>query len=135
MSIIEFSAPIDDAVAPTPLPEGTYPAEIIRAEEKTSANSGNNFLSIQFRISADRYPADYTEGDEDGTVLPYNRLILRDDAASRYRLKRFSDAVGITIGTSFDPDSLIGLAANVAVKNSEYEGEPRAEIAKIVAAD
>lgn len=132
-NILEFSSNVSEAEAPAPLPAGTYPAEIVSAESKVSNASGNRYLAIRFRISPDHYPADFTEGDDDGVILSYNRLLVEDTAQARYRLRRFGDALGITIGTQFDVNSLVGLVANVAVTNSEYEGEPRAEISGIVA--
>ena len=133
-SIFEFSQDVDTAVAPSPLPVGTYPAEIVRAEIKTSANTGNQYLALAFRISPDSYPVDFVDGDPDGETLPYNRLVLEDSIKGRWRVKRLADAIGFTVKGALDPNEMIGLTANVVIGQSEFEGENRAEIQKIVAA-
>jgi hypothetical protein len=132
-SIMEFSQDLSTQEAPPPLPASTYPAEIISAAFKTSATSGNTYCAIQFRISADEYPADFTDGDPDGTVLTYNRLVIADAPRERYRLRKFIEAVGGKLGRSFDPSDILGLTGNIEVVQSEYEGETRAEIKRVVA--
>lgn len=132
-SIMQFSQDLNDVEAPPPLPKGPYPAEIIGATERTSNTSGNVYAQIQFRISADNYPADYTDGDPDGTVLSFNRLLIEDTASARYRWKKFLQNVGGPLGRQVDLNSLIGLSATVEIIHQEYEGEQQASIAKILA--
>jgi hypothetical protein len=81
-SILSFSEDITNATPPAPLPPGPYPAEIIGAQKRTSATTGKEYAQIMFRINAESYPADYTEGDPDGTTLSYNRLQV-DDSGSK----------------------------------------------------
>jgi hypothetical protein len=131
-SIIEFSEDIANAEAPVPLPAGDYTAEIRAAEVKTSGK-GNEYFAVTFFIPPEQYPADYTDGDPDGTTLGYNRLQKRDDTSGRYRVRKFCEAIGAKMGKKIDVNEWIGLTATVAVDNSEWEGEPRAEIKKVVA--
>lgn len=131
-SIIEFSEDISNAEAPVPLPPGDYTAEIRAAEVKESAK-GNQYFAVTFFIQPEQYPADYTDGDPDGTTLSYNRLQKRDDTAGRYRVRKFCEAIGAKMGKKIDVNDWIGQTATVAVTNSEYEGEQRAEIKKVVA--
>ena len=131
MSIIEFSSSIADAEAPVPIPAGEYPAEIRSAEPATS-EKGNRYAKISLYISPDSYPADFTDGDPDGTQLTYNRLSLNDDARSRYRLRKFLETVGLTPGQSVDLNDWMGLAVTVRIKHGEWEGEKRAEVERIV---
>lgn len=130
---MEFSSDLNDAEAPSPLPVGSYPAEIIGAAFKVSQTSGNTYVAIQFKISPEDYPADYIDGDPDGTTLTYNRLIMEDTKLAKYRVKMFLQAVGGKLGRSFDPTDVLGLTGSVLVAHSEYEGEMRAEIKKVVA--
>lgn len=130
-SIIEFSSNIADAEAPVPLPVGEYPAEIRGAEAKVS-DKGNKYAAIQLYVSPDAYPADFTEGDPDGTQLTYNRLSLNDNPQSRYRLRKFLESVGLTPGATVDLNDWVGLHVTVRIKHSEWEGEKRAEVEKIV---
>jgi hypothetical protein len=132
-SIMQFSQDLADAQPPPPLPKGPYPAEIIGAVERTSNATGNLYASIQFRIGADNYPADYTEGDPDGTVLTFNRLLIEDTPQSRWRWRKFLENVGGPLGRSVDLNSLIGLSATIEVVHQEYEGEQQASISKILA--
>lgn len=134
VSIMEFSQDLSTQEAPPPLPAGTYPAEIISAAFKVSATSGNTYCAIQFKISPDSYPADFTEGDPDGTTLSYNRLVMEDSPQARWRLRKFLEAVGGRLGKSFDPSDILGLAGNIEVANETFEGEPRAQIKRVVAA-
>jgi len=130
---MQFSQDLADAVAPPPLPKGPYPAEIIGAAERVSNTTGNTYAQIQFRISADNYPADYTEGDPDGLVLSYNRLLIEDTPQARWRWRRFLENVGGPLGRTVDLSTLIGLSATIEVVHQEYEGEQQASISKILA--
>ncbi len=132
-SIIEFSDDISNAEAPPPLPAGTYTANIVKAEAKVSATSGNRYLSLHMQIPPDQYPADFVDGDPDGTTLIYNRLLLEDTAMARYRLRKFAEAVGARVSRSVDLTDFLGLTANVEVGASTYEGEVRAEIKRVIA--
>lgn len=134
LSLIEFSEDLNNAEAPEPLPPGVYPAEIISAEPRTSQVSGNVYLATQFRIPSDSYPADFADGDPDGVVLTYNRVLLEDSKRSRYRLRKFLEAVGGPMSRTFDPTSIVGCSANVKVDIEEYEGEKRAAIKMVLAA-
>ncbi len=132
-SIIEFSVDLNEQEAPDPLPVGEYPAEITKAEFKQSATSGNTYTAITFRVSPDAYPADFTDGDDDGISLTYNRLVVEDNPQSRWRIKRFLQAVGAKLGRSFDPNDLIGLNGTIEIEHRDFEGEKQASIKRVVA--
>ena len=134
-SIIEFSEDVASAVAPEPLPAGDYVASIKHAEVRVSNNSGNKYLSLQCYIEPSQYPADYTDGNPDGTVLSYNRVVLEDTPANRWRLKKLMEALGLQPSRQLDVTAFIGLGCIVTVKNSMYEGEDRAEVANIKGTD
>src|SRR3954453_644268 len=132
-SILEFSEDITNSAPPAPLPPGPYPAEIIGAQKRVSSTSGKEYAQIIFRINAEAYPADYTEGDPDGTPLSYNRLQVDDSANSRHRWRVFLEKCGGPLGRTVDLNALIGLTATVEINHNEYEGEQRAQIARILA--
>jgi hypothetical protein len=132
-SILSFSEDISEAKPPAPLPPGPYPAEIIGAQMRVSATTGKEYAQITFRINADSYPADFTEGDPDGTTLSYNRLQADDTAQSRHRWRVFLEKCGGPLGRSVDLNALVGLTATVEITHQEYEGEQRAQIARIAA--
>ena len=131
--ILDFSEDLATVEAPNPLPIGQYPGEIIAAERKTSNTSGNTYAAIQFRISADNYPADFTDGDPDGMVLSYNRLLMEDTPQARWRWRKFLEAVGGRLGRQVDLSDLLGLTAMLDIGHDKYEGENRAQITRVVA--
>lgn len=133
-SIVEFSEDISNAEAIPPLPEGDYPAEIRSAVRKTSNTSGKDYAQVQFFIAPESYPADYTDGDPDGTLLTFNRVSLEDAPASRHRLRKFVEAIGAKGGSKIDLNDWQGLTATVAIAHGEWEGEKRAEVRKVIAA-
>jgi hypothetical protein len=132
-SILTFSEDITNAEAPPPLPVGPYPAEIVGAQRRTSATSGKDYAQIVMRINAESYPADYTDGDPDGTTLSYNRLQMDDTPQSRWRWRQFMERVGGPMGRSVDLNALVGLTCTVDITHQEYEGEDRAQITRILA--
>lgn len=132
-SILTFSSDIAEAEAPPPLPVGPYPAEIIGAQRRVSATSGKEYASILMRINAESYPADYTDGDPDGTTLNYNRLQIEDNGVNRHRWRVFMERCGGPLGRNIDLNALIGLTCTVEITHQEYEGEMRAQIARVLA--
>lgn len=132
-SILTFSEDITNAQPPPPLPIGPYPAEIIGAQRRTSPTSGNDYAQIMCRINAEAYPADYSDGDPDGTVLSYNRMVMEDTPQSRHRWRVFMERCGGPLGRSIDLNALIGLTLTVEITHQEYEGEQRAQIARVLA--
>lgn len=131
-SIMRFSQDIATAEAPPPIPARPYRAEVIGASVRPAASSGVDYLNLQFRIPAEEYPADYTEGDPDGTILYYNRLAVEDKPQNRYRIRRAMERLGGPLSMEIDCNALIGLWANVEVVHNEYEGEMRANISKLL---
>jgi hypothetical protein len=133
-SILTFSEDISSAEPPVPLPVGDYPAEIRGAVVKTS-QKGNQYVSVTFFVAPEHYPADFTDGNADGELLTYNRLQYDDSPRGRHRMRKFTDAIGAkNKGNEIDINDWVGSTAILAVAEEEWEGEPRAVIAKITAA-
>lgn len=132
-SIIEYAEDLAEAEAPVPLPKGDYPAEIRSAEKKTSAK-GNEYVDVVFFISPDEYPADYTEGNPDGTSLNYGRLNPAPTTQARWGMKKFCESIGATLGRTLDLNDWIGKTAIVSVVHEEWEGVQRAKIGKVLEA-
>ena|SRR5215471_379790 len=133
MSIIEYGQDLNDATPPTPLPAGTYPAELIGCSEKVSNTSGNKYLNAVFRIHSENYPADYIDGDPDGTEIHYNRIVVEDSGRGRFRMRQFLERIGAPLSNRVDLNTLIGMTATVEITHQEFEGEQRAQIARILA--
>ena len=131
-SIMRFSQDIASAEAPPPLPARQYKAEVIGASIRPAASSGVPYLNLQFRIPAEEYPADFPDGDPDGTVLYYNRIPTEDKPRNRYLIRRAMERLGGPLSMEIDCNALIGLWANIEVVHQEYEGEQRASISKLL---
>lgn len=134
VSIMDFSQDLSTQEAPPPLPVGQYPGEIVACVFKTSATSGNTYAAVSFRIAPEQYPADFVDGDPDGMVLTYNRLVMEDTPQARWRVRNFLEAVGGKLGRSFDPTDVLGLTGVLDIEHNEYEGEKRAQIKRVVKA-
>lgn len=132
-SVIEFDEDISQQEAPVPLPVGDYVGEIRGATQKMGQTSGKPYAAVQFFIPADQYPADYTEGEPDGTVLGYNMVSLANTPNARFRLKRFLEAIGAPAGKKIDLNEWVGRTATVSIQHGQFEGIAKAEIAKVTA--
>lgn len=132
-SIIEYTEELENAEAPVPLPPGEYPAEIRAAESKTSPK-GNPWIQVQFYINPDEYPADFTQGDPDGTTLSFGRLSPENTVRARFNMKRFCEAIGAPMGRRLDLNEWIGKTAIVQVVNEPYDGVMQASIKKVLPA-
>ena len=131
VSIIEFSEDIAQQQAPVPLPARSYPA-IVRTVEAKTSQKGNRYASVGFFVAPEAYPADYpTEEAPDGTTLYYQRLSLEDTAPSRYRLRKFCEAIGAPMSKRVDLNEWINLTATINVKHDTYQGETRAQIESV----
>lgn len=135
MSIIEYSSDLDNAEPPPPLPIGTYPAQIEEADVKDSKTTGKPYLALSLRIPPEAYPADFAEGDPDGTRVTFNRTPVEDTAMGRYRMRMLKQACGLRPGgRATDPADFVGLSVTIAVGHDEWEGVPRPTCDKIIAA-
>jgi hypothetical protein len=131
-SMMSFSQDIASAEAPPPIPARSYRGEVIGAVVRPAQSSGILYLNLQFRIGADQYPADYTEGDPDGTIV-YARVRATDDMVGRFQMKRAMARLGGPTGSNIDCNALIGLWANIDVTHSpDQEGDMRAQVSRLL---
>ena len=130
-SVVEFDTDIATAEQPKPLPAGIYNAVITGTTIKTS-KSGNRYASVMMKIGADEYPADYVDGNKEGTTLSYNRLVLENTAQAKWQLRQFCQKIGASMSNRIDVSEWLGLTAKVEVTNDMYEGVVRASIARLV---
>jgi hypothetical protein len=133
-SIISFSEDVSTQEAPNPLPNGVYTGEIVSAVIAKS-DKGKLYGNIGFKISADQYPADFKDGNPDGTTIQYRRVPLEDNNAARFQLRQFCNAVGVVVSRQFDPAELLGHVARVHVVPNVFEGITTAQIKKVESAE
>ena len=132
-SIVDFSEDLSDVEAPAPLPKGNYTGVIRTATKKVSKERGTKFAEIMFVISSDQYPADYTDGDPNGTTIAYRRVSLEDNPRARYGTRLFIESIGAPLGKRIDLTEWAGLEANVEVDHETYEGVDRPIIRRVMA--
>ena len=133
-SIFDFSADISSQEAPPPIPKGKYLASITSAVPKTSVNTGNRYADVTFTISPDQFPPDFASVQSDAVNLHHRTLVIKDDARSRYNIRRFCEAVRAPVGRKFDLNDLIGKTAMLTIDHRQYQGVDQAEIKQVEAA-
>lgn len=130
-SVIEFDVDLSTVEAPKPLPAGMYDSTIQNVEPVISKNSNKKMAKVTYAISADQYPADYVDGNPNGTTLT-QYLMLENDARSKYALKQFCQKIGAPLSNRIDLTTWIGLPARLEVINEMWEGQPQARISKVI---
>ena len=130
-SIVEFSVDLNDQEAPDPLPAGKYKGVIRKAEKRVSQGRGTLYAAVSFHIGADQYPADFTDGSEDGLTIIYRRVGLEDNPQSRYGTKRFIEAIGAPLAKSINVTDWVGMEAGLDVIHDTFEGVTRPIIERV----
>lgn len=131
-SIIEFDEDLSNVEAPKPLPSGVYDAIIQTAEVVKSKDQTKDMIKVTFNISADQYPADYVDGNPNGTTLSMY-LMCDNSPRSKFVMKRFILAIGAPLSNRIDVTTFIGLPAKVEVATQLWQGMETARIARVVA--
>lgn len=138
MGVMELDENLADVEKPKEVPPGKYTGEVQSVEEKPSA-AGNTYFAVQFRIPPDELPADIADQYEDGSLLYYNRIIKprgKTDRRALFNLRKFIEALGLDSNTTtIDPNDWMGRQARLMVRMGKYQGEERAEIGSVEAAE
>ena len=129
-SIIEYSMDLGQQEAPPPLPAREYTGTIRSAVKKVS-QKGTSYAEVAFFIPSDQYPADFTEGNPEGTTLVFRRVSLEDNPQARYGTRRFIEAIGAPLGRRIDLNEWAGREAAIEVTHETYEGTKRAVINRV----
>lgn len=132
-SIVEFSMDLSDQKPPEPLPAGEYRGSIRNTEVRES-QKGTRYCAVSFHIGADQFPADYTDGNDDGLTIVYRRVGLEDNPQARYGTKRFIESIGAPLSKKIDVNEWIGMEAALDVIHDTYEGVTRAVVDRVRAA-
>lgn len=137
IGIIELDDNLADVEKPAELPAGTYEGEVQDVQTPTSGK-GNKYFAIKFVIPPDEIPADLRDDFPDGATLYWNRQIVptKNDRRAKYNLRRLIEALGLDSNTtSVDPNEWMGRRARLRVVMGKWQGEDRAEIRSIEAAE
>lgn len=124
-SVYEFQSNIADAQQPNPLPVGEYRASVKIAELKVSKSSGKPMLAITYHISAEQYPADYTDGNADGETLS-TYASLAETPRNKFMLKKFMEMHGVAPSNRLVATDFIGQEVIVKIEHEDYQGMPQA---------
>lgn len=137
LGLIELDESLDDVEKPEELAAGTYEAEVQDVQVQTSSK-GNKYFAVKFVIPPEQIAADLREGFPDGAVLYWNRQVVpkAGDRRAMWNLKRFIEALGLPTNTNqIDPNEWMGQRARLRVRMGKWEGQERAEIQSVEAAE
>jgi hypothetical protein len=138
MGIIELEDNLADVEKPREVPPGKYVAEVQDVQEAMS-QKGNTYYAIQFRVAPEELPADVADEYEDGAVFFWNRLLKpksRSDRRALFNLRKFIEALGLDANTTtIDPNEWMGRSVRLHTAMGKFQGEDRAEIRAIEAAE
>lgn len=137
MGMIELEDNLADIEKPPEVPAGVYVGEVQDVQQQNS-QKGNKYFAIKFVIPPEELPADISENFPDGAVLYWNRQIVpnRQDRRALFNLRKLIEALGLDANTtSVDPNDWMGCSARLRVRHRTWEGETRAEISAVEAAE
>jgi hypothetical protein len=137
IGIIELDENLGDAEKPEEIPAGLYTAEVQDVQTPVSGK-GNTYFAVKFVISPDDLAADVRDDYPDGATLFYNRVIVpkKSDRRALFALRKFVESIGIDSNTTtIDPNEWMGRQARIRVAHGRYNGETRAEIKSVEAAE
>lgn len=128
-SVMELDFDLNDAKPPVPLPEGEYRATVRAIERAISKNSGKDMAVVDYFVSPDQFPPDFTDGNPDGEVLRTYISMDMSVPRNRYRWKQLHQMHGVRIIPGrLDLTAFIGRDVIVQVTHEDYQGEPRPRV-------
>jgi hypothetical protein len=119
--IYEFSENPADATQPPLLADAEYRATVRGAVLGKAKGSGNTMITLDYVIAPEQYPADFAEGDPDGTVGK-GYIVVEDSPQGRFRYKRACEMHGVTPSKRVDPNAFMGQEVIVRVSSETREG-------------
>jgi hypothetical protein len=138
IGIIELEENLADVEKPPEIPAGKYNGEVQDVQEMTSAK-GNTYFAVQFHIAPEELPQDIADQYEDGATLFWNRVMKpkgRADRRGMFNLRKFIEALGLDSNTTtIDPNEWMGRTARLHVVMGKWQGEERAEVRAVEAAE
>jgi hypothetical protein len=130
-SILEYSENIAEAEAPEPLPEREYIATVSKVTRELSERTGFPYVQPVFHIAEEEYPADFDVSNAPGGKDIRHVVGIADDPPTRYRMRKFCEAIGAPMSKRINYNEWIGLQARITLKHETYEGVKREKIGKV----
>lgn len=97
----------------TPIPRGVYRCKIADVTVGESKSSGNPMITVEYEV--------VEKGDWKGRKL-WDYIVLND--ASAWKLRQFTDAVGVKAKGELDTDKLVGEIVMIKVKHETDDRDP-----------
>ena len=127
-SVISFSENIADAQPPKPIPTGTYRASVKMSAVGPSKSSGRRTLTLTLHVTPDQYPADYTDGNPDGTILMHY-VSVEDTPQGRFNTRRICEVFDVPmVGKDINAMDFMNRECYAKVMHEPYEGAMQAKI-------
>lgn len=136
-SVLELDESLDEAERPAELAPGTYVGECQDVQTPVSGK-GNKYYNIKFVIPPEEIGADQRDDFPDGATLYWNRNLVpkKGDRRALFNLRRLIEAFGLdSKTTTIDPNEWMGCKARLKIVMGKWEGEDRAEIRSVEAAE
>ena len=112
MALINVDFNIEDVVDNfAPLPTGNYPCKLTKQEMKKSGK-GNDMLAIEWTV---------IEGENTGKKI-FDYVPLNID----WKVKQYAELIGVTSGSSFDPDLFNGLETVISMNCRDQSEKEKA---------
>lgn len=137
LGLIELDESLADVEKPAEIAAGVYTGEVQDVQIQQS-QKGNRYFAIKFVIPPDELPADIRDDFEDGAILYWNRNIVPNgrDRRALFNLRKLVEAFGLDSNTNaIDPNEWMGRKARLRVVMGKWQGEDRAEIRAVEAAE
>lgn len=137
LSMIELDEDLGDIEKPPELPAGKYRGEVVSVEAKKSGK-GNDYYEIGIKVPPNEIPAQVAEHFEDGALMFWNRQLVvhaGSDRRTKYNLRKLVESMGLELGKTIDPNEWMGANIGIVVRHGQYQGETRAEIGSLYAAE
>lgn len=131
VTMMSYSQDIKDAEKPKPLPAGQYRGVVRSAECKVSGK-GKKYVAVVFNITPEQYPADFTDGNPEGTTMTWGRTSGEDTPQGRFSMKKLFSELGAPLpGKEVDLNQLLGREAILTTKLEMYQDDLNAQIDKL----
>jgi hypothetical protein len=137
VDIIELEDSLADVEKPKELRPGVYLGEVQDVQKQTSGK-GNQYYAIKIVIAPDEVPADTRDDFPDGVILYWNRQVVpkKGDRRALFNMRKLYEAMGLSSNvTVIDTSEWMGCQVRVRVRHKPWEGELRAEIQSLEAAE
>lgn len=118
--LFQFETSLEDAVAPEPLPEGTYKGEITDLTTATNPNSGKPTFRLRIIIPPENFPADFSpENAPDGLLVLYFGPDLSNERKDKWNARVLGESLRIPLTAGLRKEDFTGKQVEVDLVHRE----------------